>query len=206
MSRAHARRRPSLPDFFLGITEGLEEASTACIVESAVAAITNEVGFDVPAAPDDEDLAESLTDRDAPFIWRPEVLAEELDDEHESEGDAVLDPFHPPTYYIPPEDINMAILTANTRQTFCEWKGVASYYDFSAASPSVKSRIWTYKNPTEKFMNIKDHLSFYASPWKCFVDGELVVAQPGDFYGGWLTSDIDGGHKGVKGPPGTEWW
>ncbi|KAG8853999.1 hypothetical protein FRB96_007862 [Tulasnella sp. 330] len=92
MSRAHARRRPSLPDFFLGITEGLEEASTACIVESAVAAITNEVGFDVPAAPDDEDLAESLTDRDAPFIWRPEVLAEELDDEHESEGDAVLDP------------------------------------------------------------------------------------------------------------------
>ncbi|KAG8874169.1 hypothetical protein FRB97_006097 [Tulasnella sp. 331] len=100
----------------------------------------------------------------------------------------------------------MAILTANTRQTFCEWKGVASYYDFSAASPSVKSRIWTYKNPTEKFMNIKDHLSFYASPWKCFVDGELVAAQPGDFYGGWLTSDIDGGHKGVKGPPGTEWW
>ena len=37
----------------------------------------------------------------------------------------------------------------------------------------------------------------------CRVDGELVRAQPGDFYGGWITSDIVGPFKGG---PGTWGW
>lgn len=41
---------------------------------------------------------------------------------------------------------------------------------------------------------------------ECTVDGEKVIPQPGDFYGGWATSWIDGGSKGFKGPRGTEWW
>jgi len=40
----------------------------------------------------------------------------------------------------------------------------------------------------------------------CFVDGEKVVPQSGDFYGGWITSWIDGGKRGMKGPPGTEFY
>ncbi|KAG8984204.1 hypothetical protein FRB93_006692 [Tulasnella sp. JGI-2019a] len=118
----------------------------------------------------------------------------------------VLETSHPPTYYIPKEDINMSLLTENTKHTFCEWKGAASYYDFSSGSSNVNSRIWTYKNPSDGFKITKDHLAFYASPWQCFVDGELVQAQPGNFYGGWMTSDIDGGKKGVKGAAGTEGW
>ncbi|KAL7006305.1 hypothetical protein EMMF5_004191 [Cystobasidiomycetes sp. EMM_F5] len=110
----------------------------------------------------------------------------------------VLETSHPPTYYIPPTDCNMTILRMNARHTFCEWKGSASYYDLDG----VQSRIWTYTNPSSRFNEIKDYLSFYVGPWKCFVDGEEVKAQPGDFYGGWMTSDIDGGSKGVKGGPG----
>jgi hypothetical protein len=37
----------------------------------------------------------------------------------------------------------------------------------------------------------------------CYVNDELVVPQPGDFYGGWITSDIVGPFKGE---PGTRWW
>jgi hypothetical protein len=33
----------------------------------------------------------------------------------------------------------------------------------------------------------------------CFVDGEKVEPQPGNFYGGWITSDIVGPFKGVLG-------
>ncbi len=38
---------------------------------------------------------------------------------------------------------------------------------------------------------------------ECTVDGELVTAQPGDFYGGWITSEIVGPFKGA---PGTQGW
>ena len=37
----------------------------------------------------------------------------------------------------------------------------------------------------------------------CYVDGESVTKQPGDFYGGWITSDIVGPFKGG---PGTSGW
>jgi hypothetical protein len=36
----------------------------------------------------------------------------------------------------------------------------------------------------------------------CAVDGEIVVPQPGDFYGGWVTSDIVGPIKGATGTLG----
>lgn len=83
----------------------------------------------------------------------------------------------------------MSLLKKNNRHTFCEWKGSASYFDFKAPSGGdiIKSRIWTYESPTERFKPIKDYLSFYAGPWKCFVDGEEVKPQPGDFYGGEQT-------------------
>jgi hypothetical protein len=37
----------------------------------------------------------------------------------------------------------------------------------------------------------------------CYVDDERVAAQPGDFYGGWVTSDVEGPFKGG---PGTRGW
>jgi uncharacterized protein (DUF427 family) len=38
---------------------------------------------------------------------------------------------HPPTYYIPPQDVKQEYLTRNNKSTFCQWKGLASYYDFN---------------------------------------------------------------------------
>jgi hypothetical protein len=37
----------------------------------------------------------------------------------------------------------------------------------------------------------------------CFVDDEVARAQPGAFYGGWITNDIVGPFKGA---PGTNGW
>jgi hypothetical protein len=33
----------------------------------------------------------------------------------------------------------------------------------------------------------------------CYVDDERVQAQPGDFYGGWITNEIVGPFKGGAG-------
>ena len=38
---------------------------------------------------------------------------------------------------------------------------------------------------------------------RCTVDGEVVRAQEGGFYGGWITADVVGPFKGG---PGTAGW
>ncbi|KAF3797640.1 hypothetical protein GCG54_00009439 [Colletotrichum gloeosporioides] len=108
-------------------------------------------------------------------------------------------------YYLPSTSINVS-LTPTRRSTYCEWKGAATYYAITAPGTSnaqepqvVSNRIWSYDSPSPGFEAIKGYLSFYAGPWDCFVDGELVEPQPGDFYGGWVTSDIEGIVKGAHG-------
>ena len=104
-------------------------------------------------------------------------------------------------YYLPPSSILLP-LTRSSNSSYCEWKGAATYWNIcnpSNASETVKNRIWSYENPTKGFEAIKGYMSLYAGPWDCFVDGEKVQAQEGDFYGGWVTSDIEGPFKGGPG-------
>jgi uncharacterized protein (DUF427 family) len=140
------------------------------------------------------------TPRRLQIKWNGQVIAET------QEAYWALETYHPPTYYLPPSSIKIPLQTTS-RTSICEWKGRATYYE--AANPSkpsevVKNRIWSYDNPTEGFKLIKGYLSFYAGPWDCYVDDEKVEPQPGDFYGGWTTSDID--KSWVKGATGTTWW
>ena len=122
----------------------------------------------------------------------------------------VLETSHPPVYYIPPSDIRMEFLKPVAgRRSFCEFKGSARYWsvDVSAensAASMAESAAWSYENPMPKFAALAGHLAFYASRVsECYVDDERVAAQPGDFYGGWITSDIAGPFKGG---PGTMGW
>lgn len=104
-------------------------------------------------------------------------------------------------YYLPPSSI-IAPLAKTARRTYCEWKGHATYHAIThpTTGETVQNKVWSYEKPTEGFVAIKDYLSFYANaPWECYVDGEKVQPQPGDFYGGWVTSDIDGIVKGQNG-------
>ncbi|KAI1328698.1 hypothetical protein F5Y16DRAFT_368444 [Xylariaceae sp. FL0255] len=111
----------------------------------------------------------------------------------------VLETHHPPTYYLPPSSLHVP-LSKTSRSSFCEWKGQATYYSISEdGGKPVLNRIWSYDGPTKPFKDITGYLSFYAGPWDCFVDGEKVEPQPGDFYGGWVTSDIEGIVKGRRG-------
>jgi hypothetical protein len=58
--------------------------------------------------------------------------------------------------------------------------------------------------PSPGFEAIRNHIAFYASRVDtCFVGDEQVTPQAGDFYGGWITSNIVGPFKGVA---GTEGW
>ncbi len=109
----------------------------------------------------------------------------------------VLETASPPTFYVAPEAI-LAPLTVVEGSSFCEWKGRASYFSHQNVRLA-----WRYDNPSDRFMPIDGWYSFYASLADCFVDGEQVLAQDGDFYGGWITSEVVGPFKG---DPGTLGW
>ncbi|KAK4092236.1 hypothetical protein Purlil1_3489 [Purpureocillium lilacinum] len=111
-----------------------------------------------------------------------------------------LQPLMGTAYYLPRTSVKLG-LTPTGRRTGCEWKGTATYYEAKLGDgTTVANRIWTYEAPTPAFEPIRGYLSFYAGPpWDCFVDGERVEPQPGDFYGGWVTSDIEGIVKGHTG-------
>jgi uncharacterized protein (DUF427 family) len=116
----------------------------------------------------------------------------------------VLETSHPPVYYIPQVDIAIEFLSRSERRTFCEWKGIANYYDLKLEGCAVPQVGWSYEQPSPDFQAICDYLAFYPSKVDaCYVNGERVQAQPGDFYGGWITSAIVGPFKGG---PGTLGW
>jgi len=115
----------------------------------------------------------------------------------------VLETSHPPTYYVPADEVAGGVLTRSGGQTICEWKGVASYYDVESGGRLVERGAWTYHDPRSGFEQIRDAVAFYPGRMDaCLLDDEEVVAQAGDFYGGWITSDIVGPFKGDAGTSG----
>jgi uncharacterized protein (DUF427 family) len=121
-------------------------------------------------------------------------------------GHRVLETSHPPGYYFPPEDVlDGALVASDRRQTICEWKGTAAYYDVVGGDGRRAERgAWTFRAPTLGFEAIRDAVSFYPGAMdECTVAGEVVTPQAGGFYGGWITSDIVGPFKGE---PGTMGW
>jgi uncharacterized protein (DUF427 family) len=118
-------------------------------------------------------------------------------------GYRVLETSQPPAYYFPPDDVATAHLVATPQRTFCEWKGQAHYYSIVAGERTTADAAWAYASPVERFAAIKDHIAFYPQRVDaCFVDGELVQANEGAFYGGWITSDVVGRFKGGAGSAG----
>lgn len=119
-------------------------------------------------------------------------------------GLRILETSHPPVYYIPVEDVRMDLLIPSARHTYCEFKGEASYWSIRVGNHISGDAAWSYPHPTPPYEPLRDHLAFYAGGGaECFVDGEKVAAQEGDFYGGWITADLAGPFKGG---PGTNDW
>ena len=112
----------------------------------------------------------------------------------------VLETSHPPVYYIPPEDVEERMLRREPHTSLCEWKGTANYYSVCSDHREGRSSAWAYPAPVPAFEAIAGYIAFYPAKMDaCFVDGERVQAQPGDFYGGWITSHVVGPFKGVAG-------
>ncbi|NIM69860.1 MAG: DUF427 domain-containing protein [Xanthomonadales bacterium] len=114
----------------------------------------------------------------------------------------VLETASPPTFYIPPDDVDMQRLQVVPGASFCEWKGAATYWGLRD-DPDAGFVGWSYEHPLPAFAAIRGHLAFYPDRLECRVNGEIARGQGGRFYGGWITSEVVGPFKGE---PGTGDW
>ena len=138
------------------------------------------------------------TDRHIEVVFAGEVIADTR------RAVRVLETSHPPVYYIPLDDVRPGVLQPSGRSSYCEFKGEARYFRVTWGSAASEDAAWGYPAPARGYEELAGRVAFYAGKMdECRVDGELVVPQPGEYYGGWVTSDVVGPFKGE---PGTSGW
>jgi uncharacterized protein (DUF427 family) len=113
----------------------------------------------------------------------------------------VMETASPPTFYVPRANVKIGLLVRMEKQTYCEWKGLATYWALERCPDEPVA--WSYERPRPGFDAIKGLIAFYPGRVTCFLGGERVRAQSGPFYGGWITPEVVGPFKGE---PGTGHW
>lgn len=115
----------------------------------------------------------------------------------------VLETAHPPTWYLPWDDVDRSLVQAAGGGSVCEWKGPARYWSLVDAQRRLDRVAWSYPQPLPGAEALADRVAFYAGDLDCTVDGAPVRPQPGGFYGGWITPELVGPFKGE---PGSHGW
>jgi uncharacterized protein (DUF427 family) len=80
-----------------------------------------------------------------------------------------------PRWYVPREDVVADALTPTDRQTFCPYKGIASYYDIDG----VRHAAWSYRAPFDTMAAIAELVSFEPDRVEVTLDGERLQLEPG---------------------------
>ncbi len=83
-------------------------------------------------------------------MWNDQVLAE-------SDQTVIVEGNH----YFPPDSVKREFFEESTTTTTCPWKGEASYYSVSVDGRQNADAAWSYPNPKDAAMNIKDHVAFW---------------------------------------------
>ena len=69
---------------------------------------------------------------------------------------------YPPVHYIPPDDVVPGTLRPSRSDSYCPYKGEASYYDVVLPDgKELVDAVWTYRAPYPAMDAIAGHVAFY---------------------------------------------
>lgn len=68
---------------------------------------------------------------------------------------------YPAVYYIPRNDVEMALLERTDHATYCPYKGDCAYYSIPLGGERTVNAVWTYESPYAAVKEIAQHLAFY---------------------------------------------
>jgi uncharacterized protein (DUF427 family) len=109
-----------------------------------------------------------------------------------------------PAFYLPVADVDESLLASVETVSFCEWKGRARHFRLQVAGDVVREAAWSYPDPFPEFEAIRDRFAFHPARIDgCWLGDAKATAQPGGYYGGWVTQDLSGP---IKGGPGSGSW
>jgi uncharacterized protein (DUF427 family) len=80
-----------------------------------------------------------------------------------------------PRWYVPPADVDESALTRAAGQTFCPYKGLASYYDIVG----TRSVAWSYQDAWPEVRRISGLISFEPDKAEVRLDGARLRPEPG---------------------------
>lgn len=80
-----------------------------------------------------------------------------------------------PRWYVPRQDIDETALTPVDGQTFCPYKGLASYYDIA----NHKKAAWSYVQAWPEAARISNLVSFEPDEIDVFLDDKKLALEPG---------------------------
>ncbi len=116
----------------------------------------------------------------------------------------LLETASPPVFYLPREDVRMALLAPTDTVSVCEWKGEVRYWTIAVpGGPRLHAAAWCHPHPCPWYEPLRDRMAFHARHLDCRVDGVRALPQPGRSHGGWITPEVVGPFKGE---PGSQGW
>jgi uncharacterized protein (DUF427 family) len=80
-----------------------------------------------------------------------------------------------PRWYVPRADIDESALTPAEGQTFCPYKGVASYYDIGEHTGAA----WSYPQAWQEVERVSNLVSFEADRVDVYLDDKKLALEPG---------------------------
>jgi uncharacterized protein (DUF427 family) len=80
-----------------------------------------------------------------------------------------------PRWYVPRQDVDESALKPVDGQTFCPYKGIASYYDVG----SRKRAAWSYLDAWTEVVRVSNLVSFEPDKIDVYLDGNQLQLEPG---------------------------
>jgi uncharacterized protein (DUF427 family) len=66
-----------------------------------------------------------------------------------------------PVYYLPLDAVDADVLTPTSHQTYCPYKGDASYHSLRDGEQVAENAVWTYVAPYDAVSAIAGRVAFY---------------------------------------------